>query len=87
MNNKKYDKMISLVRERQDDPISIRELAIKLRVGQKDILEECEAEGLNINIGFMIEGAGHALHDRIGDYSIEDLSYDIYKVTTGKVEK
>lgn len=80
-----YDKLISIVRQRQDDPISIRELARKMRLRQKDVLQACEDEDLNINIGVMVTGmgCGTAVFDNIGDYTIEDLSFDIHKDSEG----
>jgi len=72
--------LTDIVRERQDDPISIRELAKKLRMSQKAVLQACEDEDLNINIGFMTTGInpGYGEFDSIGDFTIEDLTVDIH---------
>ena len=72
--------LTDIVRDRQDDPISIRELAKKLRRPQKEVLQECEDEDLNINIGVMTTGCGCGIaeFDCIGDFTIEDLSVDIH---------
>lgn len=72
--------LVDLVRERQDDPISIRELARKLRRPQKEVLQECEDEDLNVNIGIMTTGTGCGVgtFDNIGDFTIEDLNVNIH---------
>jgi hypothetical protein len=77
-NEDTYTKLIRLVRENQDDPISIRKLAKKLRMKQSEVLEECYDNDLNVNIG-IISGNGYGVFDAIGDYNIEDLTYDIHK--------
>jgi len=71
------NRLTKLVQSRQDNPISIRELARKLRLPQKEVLQACEDQDFNINIGLMITGTGCrvAEFDCIGDYTIEDLNY------------
>jgi hypothetical protein len=69
--------LVRIVRQRQDDPISIRELAKRLRVKQRDVLSACEDNDMCINVGIGIQGAGYAEHDNIGDYTIEDLNFDV----------
>jgi hypothetical protein len=80
-------RLIQLVRDRQDDPISIRELAKKLRMNQKDVFSKCEDQDFCINIAIGIQGAGHVEYDNIGDYTVEDLSFDIHATHIPLVDK
>ncbi len=68
------DRLVRLVREYQDngDAITIRELARKLRMKQRDVLDDCH--DFNINIGLMCP-VGIYEHERIGEYTVEDLSH------------
>lgn len=64
-------RVVRLVRANQ--LITIRDLARKLGTSQAKALEQCEEEGLNVNIGIRV-GNRIGEHDRIGDYTVEDLS-------------
>lgn len=56
--------------------ITIRELARRCKKRQEEILDICEGEGLNVNIGIRV-GSGVAEYSSIGDYTVEDLSVDL----------
>ena len=79
-----YDDMLArlteIVRSEQDDPEkgppTIRRLAKLLRTTQKKVHQMCEDNELNINIGLQ-NSNGYMVHDRIGDYTIEDLTVSL----------
>lgn len=75
----KHQHLIQIVRERQDNPISIRDLAKRLRMHQSNILTECEDQGFCINVADGISGFGYAERNNIGDYTVEDLSVNIHQ--------
>ena len=52
--------MINIIRQREDNPISIRELSRKLRLSQKEILQMCEDQDLCINVAVGVGGWGYA---------------------------
>jgi hypothetical protein len=52
----KLQRLVRIVRDRQDDPISIRDLARRLNMRQGDVLEECEGQGFCINVAIGIAG-------------------------------
>jgi len=86
-NERRLDPLVRIVRQRQDDPISIRDLAKRLRVRQRDVLTECEDQDLCINVAIGIQGAGYAEHDNIGDYTVEDLSFNANTKPRGDHER
>lgn len=78
MDHSTYNKMVALIRQRQDGPITIRELAKELKITQKEIYEECESADLTLNVATGIKGFGYALLAK-GNCTVEDLSFDIHK--------
>jgi hypothetical protein len=70
-----YEKLLKIVRKEQakGEPVTIKSLARRLKLGQKATLELCEGSGLNVNIG-LSTGSGYGVFDSIGEYSVEDLS-------------
>ncbi len=70
-------RLVRVVRQRQNDPnnqlASIRYLSRRMEATQQDVLNACEDAELNINVGV---GCGNGIYveERIGDYTVEDLS-------------
>ena len=76
--NCKLERLVRIVQQQQfteGGPPNVRYLARRLRVSQREVLQLCEDKGLNVNIGIQC-GNGHGVFDRIGDYTVEDLSVD-----------
>jgi hypothetical protein len=73
------DRLVGIIRREQFDPEkgppSIRRLARLTRRQQKDVLEECVDADLCVNIGIQCGGV-IGVFDRIGDYTVEDLTVD-----------
>jgi len=71
------DRMVGVIRARQDSPDgppSVRRLAKTLKVRQSDVIQMCEDRCLCVNVADGIQGVGYRSMDRIGDYTVEDLS-------------
>jgi len=69
------DRILKIVHQHQKTPdlVSIRDLAKKLKMKQRDVLEAAQDLELNVNVGFGVVGGGTYKHERIGDYTLEDL--------------
>ena len=79
MSENNYESLVRIVRARQDakhGPPEIRYLARRLHIKQCDVLQLCEDLDLNVNIGIQC-GNGIGEFDRIGDYTVEDLTVDV----------
>ena len=77
MKNQLLVKIVRAQQDTQDGPPSIRSLSRRLRMKQSEVLDMCEDESLNVNIGIQCPN-GVGLCDRIGDYTIEDLTVAVH---------
>ena len=71
-------KLINLVRQSQNAGAlpEVRYLARRLRMPQKEVIDLADDAGLNVNVGWWVNG-DYWEEERIGDYTIEDLNgYD-----------